>query len=111
MSGKRVLAVLTRSAAACQVKREHLCAATGGHGEAEREGASAASGCGGEGAGPEVPEGGSERGGGGRWGAEGRSEPFQGSHDRVGVGGLCPPAPERGRVWEPFQGSHVIVRW
>jgi hypothetical protein len=34
----------------------------GGNGEAEREGASAASGCGGEGAGPEVPEGGSERG-------------------------------------------------
>ena len=27
----RVLAVLTRSAAACQVKREHLCAATGGY--------------------------------------------------------------------------------
>ena len=44
-------------------------------GEAEREGASEASGCGGEGAGPEVPAGGSERGGGGRWGAEGRSEP------------------------------------
>ena len=34
----------------------------GGFGEAEREGASVASGCGGEGAGPEVPEGGSERG-------------------------------------------------
>jgi SAM-dependent methyltransferase len=49
-------------------------------GEAEREGASEASGCGGEGAGPEVPAGGSERGGGGRWGAEGRSEPSQGSH-------------------------------
>ncbi|MGA9656416.1 MAG: hypothetical protein WBV96_21140, partial [Polyangia bacterium] len=52
----------------------------GGVGEAEREGASAASGSGGEGAGPEVSEGGSERGGGGRWGAEGRSEPFEGSH-------------------------------
>ena len=52
-----------------------------GFGEAEREGASAASGCGGEGAGPEVPEGGSERGGGGGWGAEGRSEPSQGSHN------------------------------
>jgi hypothetical protein len=36
-----------------------------GFGEAEREGASVASGCGGEGAGPEVPEGGSEGGGGG----------------------------------------------
>ena len=58
MSGKRVLAVLTRSAAACQVKREHLCAAMGGFDEAER----------------------SERGGGCGWGAEGRSEPFQGSH-------------------------------
>ena len=33
-----------------------------GFGEVEREGASVASGCGGEGAGPEVPEGGSERG-------------------------------------------------
>ena len=32
-------------------------------GETERKGASVASGCGGEGAGPEVPEGGSERGG------------------------------------------------
>ena len=52
----------------------------GRDGEAEREGASVASGCGGEGAGPEVPEGGSERGGGGGWGAEGRSEPFEGSH-------------------------------
>jgi hypothetical protein len=46
-----------------------------GFGEAEREGASVASGCGGAGAGPEVPEGGSERGGGGGWGAEGQSEP------------------------------------
>jgi len=27
--------------------------------------------------------------------------------DRVGGGGLCPPEPERGRVWEPFQGSHL----
>ena len=57
-------------------------AIVGGYGEAEREGASAASGCGGGGAGPEVPEGGSERGGGGGWGAEGRSEPFEGSHAR-----------------------------
>jgi prepilin-type N-terminal cleavage/methylation domain-containing protein len=41
------------------------------------------------------------------WGAEGRSEPSQGSHDdRVGEGGLCPPQPERGRDWEPFEGSH-----
>jgi len=78
----------------------------GGFGEAEREGASVASGCGGEGAGPEVPEGGSERGRGGGWGAEGRSEPSQGSHDRVGEGGLRPPEPERGRGWEPSQGSH-----
>ena len=27
-------------------------------------------------------------------------------HDRVGGGGLCLPEPERGRVWEPSQGSH-----
>jgi len=26
--------------------------------------------------------------------------------DRVGAAGLCPAEPERGRVWEPFQGSH-----
>ena len=26
--------------------------------------------------------------------------------DRVGGGGLCPPQPQRGRVWEPSQGSH-----
>ena len=32
---------------------------------------------------------------------------MKGSHDRVGEGGLCPPEPERGRVWEPFEGSHV----
>ena len=57
-----------------------------GFGEAEREGASVASGRGGEGAGPEVPEGGSERGGGGGWGTEGRSEPSQGSHVRGGEG-------------------------
>ncbi len=25
---------------------------------------------------------------------------------RVGEGGLCPASPERGRVWEPSQGSH-----
>jgi len=36
--------------------------------------------------------------------------PFQGSHDRVGEGGLCPPQPERGRVWEPSQGSHFKWR-
>ena len=47
----------------------------GGYGEAEREGASAASGCGGEGAGPEVPEGGSERGGGG--GPKGGANPLR----------------------------------
>ncbi len=33
----------------------------------------------GEGVGSEVPKGGSERGGRGGWGAEGRSEPFEGS--------------------------------
>ena len=49
----------------------------GGFGEAEREGASVASGCGGEGAGPEVPEGGSERGGGGRGGPKGRANPLR----------------------------------
>jgi hypothetical protein len=27
--------------------------------------------------------------------------------DRVGSGGLSPPEPERGRVWEPSQGSHL----
>jgi 4-amino-4-deoxy-L-arabinose transferase-like glycosyltransferase len=27
--------------------------------------------------------------------------------DRVGVAGLCPAEPERGRVWEPSQGSHI----
>jgi hypothetical protein len=27
--------------------------------------------------------------------------------DRVGEGGLSPPEPERGRVWEPSQGSHL----
>ena len=43
----------------------------------------------------------------------GSRERFHGFHDRVGEGGLCPrPAdaglePERGRVWEPSQGSHV----
>ena len=26
---------------------------------------------------------------------------------RVGEGGLCPPEPERGRVWEPSEGSHL----
>ncbi len=31
----------------------------------------------------------------------------QGSHDRVGGAGLCPAEPERGRVWEPSQGSHT----
>ena len=38
-------------------------------------------------------------------------EPFDGSHDRVGAGGLCPPEPERGRVWEPSQGSHDCDVW
>ena len=51
----------------------------------------------------------SERGGGGGWGAEGRSEPSQGSADRVGEGGLSPPEPERGRVLEPSQGSNNRV--
>ena len=37
-------------------------------------------------------------------------EPFEGSHDRVGEGGLCPPEPERGRAWEPFEGSHLNGR-
>jgi hypothetical protein len=32
-----------------------------------------------------------------------------GSHDRVGGAGLCPAKPERGRVWEPSQGSHESV--
>ena len=41
------------------------------------------------------------------FGAEGRSEPSQGSHDRVGEGGLSPAEPERGRGWEPCQGSHI----
>jgi hypothetical protein len=37
-------------------------------------------------------------------------EPSQGSHvnDGVGSGGLSPPEPERGRAWEPSQGSHLI---
>src|ERR1019366_6959591 len=26
--------------------------------------------------------------------------------DRVGEGGLCPPEPERGKVWKPSQGFH-----
>lgn len=25
---------------------------------------------------------------------------------RVGRGGLCPPMPERGKEWKPFQGFH-----
>jgi len=34
-------------------------------------------------------------------------EPCQGTHQgRVGEAGLSPAEPERGRVWEPFQGSH-----
>ena len=31
----------------------------------------------------------------------------QGSQTRVGAGGLRPPEPERGRVWEPSQGSQI----
>ena len=27
-------------------------------------------------------------------------------HDRVGEGGLSLPEPERGRVWERFEGFH-----
>jgi hypothetical protein len=30
--------------------------------------------------------------------------------DRVGSGGLSPPEPERGREWEPSQGSHLEDR-
>jgi glycine dehydrogenase len=45
--------------------------------EAERKGASVARGCGGEGADPEVPEGGSERGGGGGWGPKGGASPLK----------------------------------
>jgi len=33
-------------------------------------------------------------------------EPSQGSMTRVGVARLCLAEPERGRVWEPSQGSH-----
>jgi hypothetical protein len=29
------------------------------------------------------------------------------ARSRVRGGGLCPPQPERGRVWEPFESSHV----
>jgi phosphopantothenoylcysteine decarboxylase / phosphopantothenate---cysteine ligase len=37
-------------------------------------------------------------------------EPAQGSYvSRDGEAGLCPAEPERGRVWEPAQGSHVIA--
>jgi hypothetical protein len=72
-------------------------------GEAEREGASVASGWGGEGAGPEVPEGGSERGGGGGWGAEGRSEPFQGSHISVPLSLPSPVPKPREVVREPVR--------
>ena len=44
----------------------------------------------------------------GRWGAEGRSEPFQGSHvSRVGSRRALLAAHHRGRAWEPFQGSHI----
>jgi hypothetical protein len=49
----------------------------GGFGEAEREGASEASGCGGEGAGPEVPEGGSERGEVAGGGPKGEANPLR----------------------------------
>ena len=39
-------------------------------------------------------------------------EPSEGSHytHRVGEGGLRPPEPERGRVWEPSEGSHYTHR-
>ena len=47
----------------------------GGFGEAEREGASEASGVGGEGVGPEVPEGGGEGVAGWEAGAEGEANP------------------------------------
>ena len=38
--------------------------------------------------------------------AHGRSSRSTGTIQRVGVGGLCPPEPERGRVWAPSQGAH-----
>ena len=34
-------------------------------------------------------------------------EPGEIDPGRVGAGGLCPPEPERGRDWEPSQGSHI----
>gem|GEM_PF-6577657 len=38
-------------------------------------------------------------------------EPFEGSHEssRVGSPPAVPAANHRGRVWEPFEGSHVIA--
>jgi hypothetical protein len=36
--------------------------------------------------------------------------PDAGSSNRVGEGGLSPPEPERGRAWEPSQGSHLNDR-
>jgi hypothetical protein len=30
--------------------------------------------------------------------------------DRAGAAGLCPAKPERGRAWEPFQGSMQTLR-
>jgi len=75
----------------------------GGHGEAEREGASVASGCGGEGAGPEVPEGGSERGGGGRWGPTGGGNPPRGPIlESWGARRLCRRRTIAGGLGTPF---------
>jgi SAM-dependent methyltransferase len=79
-SGRTAIPPAPRASRAPSSPAPRVAHHRGRDGEAEREGASEASGCGGEGAGPEVPAGGSERGGGGRWGAEGRSEPFEGSH-------------------------------
>src|ERR1700690_694076 len=36
-----------------------------------------------------------------------RTNLFVKTVDRVGEGGLSPPEPERGRGWEPFEGSHL----
>jgi len=81
----------------------------GGVGEAEREGASAASGCGGEVQVPKSPKG-KRTGGGGGWGAEGRSGPFEGPHDnnRVGSRGRTPKNPALGRA-RPWSGGSSFL--
>ena len=45
--------------------------------------------------------------GAGQGGAECAANPLRVPITRVGVAGLCPAEPERGRVWEPSQGSHL----